>query len=292
MTCACLVEKARLHDDRGKEEVYFRFIHSTVKEYFINLFTEREMSKLPEDIKNDVASIATSTPHMEICRSCLHYMLFHMPAQSLGEAIKNSVEVRITVLDLQAAFPFSVYATVLWIDHLQRTTDELFTGNGPDCAYSDSTGNFFDALAQFLAKNLVVRVWIEATYIMGLDHDHSIDALRTWSDDVNAKKAKFGDSSAKITSVLAAIDALIQYLLELDKYWGSPLKNCPGRIWAWDEVHAFTPSRFSDKSSATVHSLFAGDPQQAGVTLSKQYLCKISESTPEFVGTLSVWSSR
>jgi hypothetical protein len=115
--------------------------------------------------------------------------------------------------------------------------------------------------------------------------------LRAWSDDVKAKRAKFGDFNAKITSVLSTVDALIHYLPELDKYWGSPLKDCPGRIWAWDEVHAFTPSQFSDKSSATVHSLFAGDPQQAGITLSKRYLCKISESTPKFVGTLSVWSS-
>lgn len=291
MICACLVEKATLYDDYGKEQVYFRFIHSTVKGYFVNLFTEAGMSELPGDIRSDVASIATSTPHMEICRSCLQYMLFHMPAQSLGEALKNSVESQITVDDLEIAFPFSGYVTVLWTNHLRRTKDELFARSGPDCVNSDSTRNLFDVLAQFLAKNPVVRVWIEVTYTMGLNHDRSVDALRAWSDDVKAKRAKFGDFNAKITSVLSTVDALIHYLPELDKYWGSPLKDCPGRIWAWDEVHAFTPSQFSDKSSATVHSLFAGDPQQAGITLSKRYLCKISESTPKFVGTLSVWSS-
>jgi hypothetical protein len=293
MVCACLVEKATLYDPRVKRRVpCFRFIHSTVKEYFLDLFTDDGMSELPEEIRKDVASIATSTPHLEICRSCLQYMLFFMPAQSLSEALGKTVEAQITIPDLEAAFPFSGYATVLWIDHLRETENELFMSGGQNRAYSGIVKNLFDVLARFLGENRVIRVWIEATYIMNVDHDSSGDALKAWRNNVNAGKARFGDFHAEITSVLRAVEALVCYIPELDKYWGSSLRACPGRIWAWDEIDAFVPSQFSDRSSATVHSLFAGNPPQAGITLSKQYLCKISESTPSFIGTLSVWTSR
>jgi hypothetical protein len=293
MICACLVEKATLYDSRVKKRVpCFRFIHSTVKEYFINLFTEVGMSELPEDIRKDVASIATSTPHLEICRSCLQYMLYFMPAQSLSEALGSPAETQITMLDLEAMFPLSGYAAVQWINHLQETKDELFTSGGLNRTYTGSVKNLFDVLAKFLGKNQAVRVWIEATYMMSVDHDHSVDALRAWCNNMNAEKARFGDFSADITPVICTVESLIRYIPELDKYWGLPLRACPGRIWAWDEIDAFTPSQFSDRSSATVHSLFAGDPPQAGITLSTQYLCKISESTSEFIGTLSVWTSR
>jgi hypothetical protein len=275
MVCASLVEKATLHN--AGDIPCFRFIHSTVQEYFLELFTQDGMSGLPEDVRRDVSLATTPTPHSEICRSCLQYMLYHMPAQSLSQALGYEMEALINNEDMMAAFPFSSYAMALWIDHLQASKDEVLASNQ---AISPGVRNLFETLNRFLGEVNVVKVWIEATYILDFRHDDKVELLGTWGSDIIAR---FGSLSHDMTTALDAAESLVRYMTDLDKYWGATLRVCPGRLWAW--------AQFSNQSSTIVRSLFADHPSQAGTTLSNQYLCKVSASTSEYVGTLSIWTS-
>lgn len=289
MVCASLVEKATLYN--AGDISSFRFIHSTVQEYFLELFSAERISELPEDIRRDVALVATSTPHSEICRGCLQYMLYHMPAQSLSQALGHHVEASISRNDIFAAFPFSPYAAALWIDHLQASTEELLAGDRRNQAISLGVRNLVETLTRFLGENHVVKVWLEATYILELRHDDKVEMLRAWTNNISSHIPKSGSSNHNMASALDPTEALMGYMTDLDKYWGATLRACPGRLWAWDEIDAFVLSRFSSQTSTTVHSLFDSHPSHAGTTLSSQYICKISASTSEHVGTLSIWTS-
>lgn len=293
MTCASLVEKATLYDDKSKRQIScFRFIHNTVKEYFLDLFTEDQTSTLLDETRGNVASIVTPFPHSEILQACLRYMLYFMPAQSLSEALGKNRESQITASELKASLPFSSYATVLWTSHLKDTTNEVRAHHEKQRATAGSVKTLFGTLGKFLGNSQIIRAWIEATYILDVDHDYDMEILKAWSTDTSALVLRFGDTNSDITSVLREAEALTSYIAELDRYWGSSLSAYPSRIWTWDEIDVFTPSQFSDRSSATVLSLFAGNPSRAGTTLSSQYLCKISRSTSGLLGTLSIWTSR
>ena len=294
MTCAGLVEKATLCVGSREHVPCFRFIHSTVEEYFRDLFSDDGMLKIPQEAIKDVKLIATPTPHMEISRSCLQYILYCMPAQSLSEALGWQMGTEVTIPDLEAGFPLSGYATVFWISHLQETSKEISSAGGGRCEFSESIVALLDMITKFLRQNKVVRGWIEAIYVFRVNPDEIMQALESWNNRLRNDSGKILSDRHDIDVVTISqnVEELIRYILELDKYWGSSLTLCPGRIWAWDEIDGFIPSQFSDRSSTTVHSLYAGNPSQAGETLSSQYLCKVSESTPDFIGTLSIWTSR
>ena len=293
MTCAGLVEKATLFV--SQEDVpCFRFIHNTVAEYFRHLFSADGLLEIPQDVVSDVKFLSTQTPHTEIARSCLQYMLYCMPAQSLSEAMGKQMGIEVTAPDLKHAFRLSSYATKFWIIHLKETSREIFNSSKSGPANPERGVDLLQTLTKFLRQTKVVRAWIEAIYVFRVHLERLTRFLGIWNNKLKQESgmSTFSGHDVDVEAVAKGVEELIGYLLSLEKYWGSSLKVCPGRIWAWDEIDGFVPSRFSDRSSTAVHTLDAGNPSQAGYSLSSKCLCKISESTPEFLGTLSIWTSK
>lgn len=132
MTCAGLVEKTMLYVGYQNRVTAFRFIHTTVREFFSDLFSHNRELDMPREAFKYVEMIATPTPHLDISRSCLQYLLYCMPPRSLSESLGQQPGIKVAPSDLSTKFPLSGYVTAFWTSHLQETIQETFGRNERD----------------------------------------------------------------------------------------------------------------------------------------------------------------
>lgn len=281
LVCAGLVEpeiiNSRVH---GGEATFFRFIHLSAKEYY------SAQSGLVTFSIQKPFGISAWESHLEISSRCLNFLSFEVPAQPLGGqlGLDRSDE------SLDQTFPLCSYAACHWVDHLLGTIFDIArVVKSKDFAMQDRFGGLLLVLSRFLSQGFVMMAWIEAMYICG--HSPPYDGLERWLVWAkNLDELQFSELSDS-QRLLGDVMDITQYLQEVDKHWGSQLRNTPGCIW--EEVTAFTPCRLLPRTTAVkVHSL-ASD-ETIGDYTSTKCLCKVSESTPNglLLGVLSIWPSR
>ncbi|PSN59982.1 hypothetical protein BS50DRAFT_681838 [Corynespora cassiicola Philippines] len=291
MACAGLVERAIVADSYGQVSC-FRFIHITAKEYFCRLSNVSRFQSNPQVAIYDAEFLSIRTPHIEIAGACLQYALNCVPARSLGEALGGQMGAKVTVPDLGRRFRFLYYAAKLWIPHLLEACGEIFGHNKLHPDSLEKRTVLLRTLTQFLHQNQNVRTWVETIYIFAMPVETFSNFLGIISNKLSQRPALVGEYGLDVEDVARLVGELKDYLLLLDKYYGSRLKKCPGDIWVLDEIDGFVPSRFSDRPTTTVHTLKGFHSSQAGNNLSSQYLCKVSKSISGFIGVLSIWTSK
>ncbi|OCL03838.1 hypothetical protein AOQ84DRAFT_137126 [Glonium stellatum] len=281
MTCAGLVEPEEMYSPaHGRTSSFFRFIHLSAKEYYAS----QENFTISSNKKS--FSITPWNCHIEITRRCLYFLTYKLPAQPLQGSLGSSV----THDALDKVFPFSSYAALYWIEHLQESNfDIVRVAKNNDFTTQDQFGDLLLALSRFLSQSFVLMSWIEASYVCG--QAPSFELLQQWSNWAKNIRELHLPQDLDVNKLHEDVMELSCYLKELNEYWGSKLITTPGCIW--EEVTAFTPCRLLPRIGVlTVHSLVT--EELSGDYLSTKCLCKVSESTPNglLVGVLSIWPSR
>jgi hypothetical protein len=307
--CAGLVDRFREGTVNERPFRGFRLIHLSVKEYLSkdtvgNSWTQRSYAPIRQIIP--VASIA----HLEIARTCLHYLTFYTPAQPFsGDAAKGTSPVV-----FHQGFPFASYAAPFWVRHLQASLDD--PGKLTDEVESNLGATLTaltKSLQSFLEKPLIVLKWIEAHYLAVklllaenpsaevLDLCPKTGALSGWARwlacNYHSKRRRISTSNRPESESFGEIGELCNNLSEfegdmqeLQLHWSANLLQTPEIIW--DEVTAFTSSKFLFKAGNTkVTSLAAGNPQSS--SSSKNPLCTISDAATDgkLMAVLSIWPS-
>ncbi|OCL09419.1 hypothetical protein AOQ84DRAFT_375857 [Glonium stellatum] len=276
MISAGLIEPATTYDSRYHRNVpCFRFIHLSAQEYF---------STANSALKSPLA-ISEPDSHLEITRSCLQYLTFHVPAQPLSGKLGQDV----TPSHLDETFPLSNYAALHWINHLHKTTVNPINHSVPPVTHSGIYNQLIHSLSQFLSQKFVLMAWIEASYVF--QERPNGQKLLEWSNkEVIITPSLPYDHKNSHETYSNALD-FGNYLGILEADWGPKLSQSPGCIW--EEITAYTPSRFLAKNTATQFDSLCAD-KLTGLNISTEYFCKVSEVTTDghFVGVLSIWPSR
>lgn len=288
LTCAGLVER---EIDRGwnadLDDRPFRFIHLSVKEYLLSLAKNDSMSSGKANPPQAAYNLVPyrEQAHLDMATSCLQYLTFRMPAQPLSGRIGKNMGRQ----DLQQSFPFCSYATKFWISHLARSIAANEKVAFQQLQLGDGYDHLIVALSSFFAQRLVVTSWVEACYV--LEAPPSAEELQRWGGVVRTLEIRKNAAPMDISEVGQEAVEFAQYLTTLQRMWGTKLITCPECIW--DEVTAFTPSRFLQQSTTTVVQPLIPDTTP-GATSSLKDIKKISQLTADTanVTVLSIWPSR
>jgi hypothetical protein len=253
----------------------FRFIHLSAQEFFCTSLGAQD---------NPLWTAESDANHI-IATSCLEYLTYCLPAQPLG----GNVGKAMTVVILDQGFPLCNYAAGNWIHHLHEATSIEATKGICNPNINEHRDNAFKAVDTFLRQKSIVMSWVEASYVF--KHIIASSLLREWANSSVQKVDTGFDQNVDIQGTLEDAIDFSHYLEKLEDHWGEKLTKNPAIIW--EDVTAFTPSRFLLANADTrVFSLLAETPTYSNI--SNSYLCKISENTPggEAVGVLSIWPSR
>ena len=285
LTCAGLVER---ETDRGwntdPDDRPFRFIHLSAAEYLRSMVNDDRADSLSTKASQSAYSLVPleEQAHLEMASSCLQYVTFRMPAHPLSGRIGRNVVQQ----ELQRSFPFCSYASTNWIYHMARslaTNDK--TASRP-CQLGHGYDHLIITLSSFFAQRRVVTSWVEACYV--LKAPPSAKELQMWGMMVLPLKRQLNNAPMDISELSQEAIDFAQDLMTLERLWGSKLMSNPESIW--DEVTAFTPSRFLQQTTATtVQSLVS--KLSPGAKSSLKEIKKISQSTADgaHVTVLSVW---
>jgi len=281
--CASLVER---ENSPTSTKVYIKFIHLSVKEYFLVKDTEGYLGQVIRPYPPSPTQPLTYRPlvsHISIVKTCLDYLQFNIPAQPLG----GSIGQNITSQELDNNFPFAGYASAFWPQHLNETSTansvsyhEPQSGQVVYQKWSDMVHN----LSKFLCQKFVLMAWVEASYVAR--QSPQWQELFNWSHHVQDTT----HLPAQVIELSKDMLEFSQYLETLNQDWGSKLMSCPCAIW--DEVTAFNPTRFFARTGEFhLRSLASEKLKKSGV--GSRYLCKISETnhTQQAIGILSIWPS-
>ena len=284
-SCAGLIERELRYSHSHKSNIVtFRFMHLSVMEFF----SERApVSQQGPEIKSAASKYLVckeSDAHVQITWTCLQYLTYFVPAQPLG----GERGARTNPSHLATVFPFLMYAALNWIQHIEPTLSGFRTQAGEVDAVTESYP-VLPALAAFLHKRFVLMAWIESTYTFG--EVPYWETLRQWSQALLALCEKSNDPQSDSKALLKDAHEFSDYLENLDVYWTRKLMQSPECLW--EEVVAFTPSRFLPHSeSAIVESVACAPSGQR--ELSTRWLTRISETSPTCTSmfVLTVWPSR
>ncbi|XTI93302.1 hypothetical protein V2W45_1498872, partial [Cenococcum geophilum] len=271
--CASLVER---ENSFTSTKVYIKFIHLSVKEYFLAKDTEGYFGQVirpypPSPIRPLIYRPLVS--HISIIKTCLDYLQFNIPAQPLG----GSIGQNITSQELNNNIPFAGYASAFWPQHLNETS----TANSASYHEPQSDQVVYQ---QCFCQKFVLMAWIEASYVAR--QSPQWQELFNWSHHVQDTT----HLPAHVIELSKDMLEFSQYLETLNQDWGSKLMSCPCSIW--DEVTAFNPTRFFARTGEFhLRSLAPEKLMKSGV--GSRYLCKISETnhTQQTIGILSIWPS-
>jgi len=292
LACGGLIESCETRDTYSHwnmqinstfhSEKSYRFCHLSVREFLMTAAAAkaRVASKESAEVQDLVPSRADA--NIEMCRSCVGYLLTSMPHRPLS----GRLGVRTSETAIQTSFPFLIYAASFWIRHLlEMKNASSYSNNCQKSHYIESLSGLCSDLSRLTTNSFALMEWVEAVY-MPYDGRPDFVALREWARW--ASSTLLGETHQ---SLVADLEDLAAALNSLDTHWSLKLSENPSIIWS--EVPAWTPSRFWAKSTEfDIHSLAPQSQQIPG--LSSKYLCMTSETSADasHVAVLSVWSSR
>lgn len=297
LTCGSLVEPGSTVDVRyPTPAASFRLVHLSVKEYFAsdnnNMVQRGGFADVSINPPSNLLSKSRIGYHLDILRSCLQYHVFCVPAQLLQTDL-GPAEVSPNQQDVDLRFPLCHYTSLLWIEHLDEAVVGLSNMPPGGIKKTEDAADYhrtLKILSSFLSNKSALMSWIEVTYVFWRRDPE--DLFHRWNVCAATWTSKVGLMDPEIQRLCGDVAELTEYLCKLHHEWGDRLLDHPGCIW--EEVTAFTPSRFVQEDSATdIHHLLTdGDPP--GPCASSRYLWKISEPSADglSVGVLSIWPSR
>lgn len=312
-TCGGLVEKSMIFERHSRANFPgYRFIHLSVSEYLERRLRCGSAWFLP----------SASESHLSMARSLLQYLGLvgqHVEGIRSPTEVSNSPQQRsVDALNLTLDCPLWDYALTYWSRHLQQHRTELLEGipdqykprgaslgrepllqellyapgtEASSRATAESTENFSgfcSVLSSFVSRKGILMSYIEVCYLLLKETNfYHIEEWLHWAMPGPLNSDFEGDAKNSFQDGLE----LIAFLKELDEAWGPKLRENPYLIW--DEISAFTKSRFLERTTITkVHCLSASGPISRKT--SQKYLCKVSEVSNDqrLVGVLSIWPSR
>ena len=288
LTCAGLVER---ETDRkwntDPDDRPFRFIHLSAAEYLRSMVNNDRADSLSTKASQSAYNLVPleEQAHLEMASSCLQHVTFRMPAHPLSGQIGTNVVQQ----ELQRSFPFCSYASKNWIYHMARSVAANDKTIFRPCQLGHGYDHLIVALSSFFAQRRVVTSWVEACYV--LKAPPSAEELQMWGMMVLPLKRQLNNAPMDISELSQEAIDFVQDLMTLERLWGSKLISSPECIW--DEVTAFTPSRFLQQTTTTtVQSLVS--KSSPGAKSSLKEIKKISQSTADgaHVTVISVWPSK
>lgn len=282
VACAGLVER-KLATTRSESE--FRFVHLSVKEFFLISSVDESLSR-SQNIRPLV--VGPREAEFEMARACLTSLMIRTPAQPLSGKLGH----RASPLSLVAAFPFVKYASLHYINHLYATINKTDTYRiNVTSQEFKLLGNVMSIFSKILTIPTILMAWLEFFNTFSEDPPFW-EGLRAWASwlldqanipDQNGFKPNFVDTCREILEFSDDLESLY-------RNWGSSLHKSPEMIW--DGITAFNPSKFFASTTATVVKSLAPDSSGSEKT-SKTPLCSISQlaSDGDLVAVLSIWPS-
>lgn len=282
VVCAGLVEHKVSFMGNESE---FRFIHLSVKEYFLISAAEEPLSR-SQNIRPLVAGPREA--EFEMVRACLTSLMIRTPAQPLSGRLGHKASPK----SLVATFPFVKYASLHWIHHLCGTINKLDT-----CSIHVISREYkllekvVSILSKILAIPTLLMAWLEFFNTFSEDRP-SWEGLRAWAGWV-LDQAKAPNQDGFNPNFVDTCQQILEFSSDLESLyqnWSSILMASPEMIW--DGITAFNPSKFFATTTATTVKSLASKLSGCEKT-SKKVLCTISElsSDGNLVAILSVWPS-
>jgi hypothetical protein len=255
ISCAGLVEK--------RPDNTIHFIHLTALDFILSVKVE------PRSPCSFVESGAAAQMQMAI--TCLRYLTFTVPAQPMSSSMTSQL-------------PLLKYSTLHWATHLSRAFDLL-----PSSTRYEDLGNLLDVTALFLGAPLNVMVWVQAAYTFQRKPAQDVACAR---DSIQILKEKTDVVVPLRVHQMAA--ELVEFVSDLEKVeaeWGENLRHGTAEIW--NDLTAFTPSRFFARTSAlSVHQIHPGLTDNQFIA--RLPLFTMSNTSPDttYLAVLGIWPSK
>jgi hypothetical protein len=264
-SCGGFVEQTYYEgESQAPDEIRFRFIHTSVKEYFHKISTQ---SAFQSNAFQGVKLILHTVPaNICLATQCLEYVTYKVPAQPLSETFGS----KRCGPNLRLAFPLSHYSALHWPAHLLRTEETLLA---EDAKLSKGEySHLLSALQAFLSQPKVLTAWIETSYIFG--KSPAFQSLLDWASLVSEGRSLWIKLEPEVLSLAKRVEDFASHLEGITDGWNSHLTEDPG--CAWQEVIAYSNSNFLPKNpSISVNPLVSDVP--TGTKLASNHVSKMSQ---------------
>jgi len=276
LACSSLVEIRHASRTLGS---HYRFIHLSAVEFFLNRIQHVHHCGV-----DAIAYFSFCKPEAEIrfTVECLNYLKFWVPAGPLSGNMLQPAQ-RFSV---QQALPFFEYASIHWSSHLRSCFDCQHE------TYTDHVQRLLSSLSGFLSARLVLMTWVESLYLFGTGTliRERVDNLKQWLAWTTQHNLEVL-AGIHTTASLHDLGLFLDDLVKMDDLWGISLQVAPEQIW--QDITAFTPSRFFLQTSATTTRQLPSN-NLSHDSLARVCLCTISEDIPDgsAMAVLGIWPSR
>jgi len=265
-SCGGFVEQTwHKGQSQAPDNIRFRFIHASVKEYFNKISTQ---AVLQSDEFQGVKLILHTIPaNICLATQCLRYVTYTIPAQPL------SVTFRSARCDpnMRLAFPLSDYATRYWPAHLFQTESILPAVEDAKLSKMEYS-QLISALQAFLGQPNVLTAWIETCYIFGKPPD--FQNLLDWASKVSEGRSLWSELEPEVLHLAKRVEDFASQLESIIRGWDSHLIEDPN--CAWQEVIAYSNSEFFPKNQGIGMGQLVSDAP-IGTKLAGQPVSKITK---------------
>jgi hypothetical protein len=289
LVCAGLVELEP--NQHGDSPSRLQFIHLSVKEWLMscaNLIMRSSLDDYREGL--DSALSSESEARIQIARECVTYLCFQTPAHPLS----GSLFQKAFVSDLRRSLPFLEYASTYWVDHLCEIPLSADYANAVrNERTKEKLDDLLNLVRRLLKMKLVLLAWVESLYTFSTFSSTSpLMRLRSQTK-VNWNANSLYSSSGVGFQNWDVIDELQEFahdMQALHDEWGSTLVSSPNAIW--EDVTAFTKSRFFAKTSAVQVETLRPRPPSGYSHGPPLYTISQTSASGREMGVLSIWPSR
>lgn len=275
--CGGLVEFT--YSNGTRKDPVMRFIHLSVKEYFLQVGPFRE-----HDLKNCIVSPETVSD-LKLATWCLQYLFQRKPPKNLESPVEYAT--------YESKFgPFAAYATVSWVRHLSRALNNTRHARSQNLTgFEETLQNLEPVLCAFLDDGLSKKAWIHACYMESKKVNRAVsdNNLRSHLTQLSNTLEDISCFPRTLLQLASALHAFAQKTSKIVDTWDDHMRRSIHVLW--DEVTSFNAEFLDGLCKARVVSLTPDTPLAADICSSP--LCTISRTTTDgsITGVLSVWPS-
>lgn len=265
-SCGGFVEQTRYEcQSQASDDIRFRFIHASVKEYFNKISTQ---SVLQSNAFQGVKLILHTVPaNICLATQCLEYVTYKVPAQPLSATFGS----KRCGPNLRLAFSLSNYAALHWPTHLLRTEQSRPAAEHAKLSKGEYS-HLVSALQAFLSQPNVLTAWIDTSYIFG--KPPPFQNLLDWAFKISKGQSLWIELEPEVLNLAKRVEAFASHLQSIIAGWNSHLSDDPS--CAWQEVIAYSNSDFFPKNpSISVAQLVSDVP--IGTKLASKHVSKMSQ---------------
>jgi hypothetical protein len=275
MGCLDLVEISHT-ENRG---LFYSFVHMSVAEFFLARFKSPIPRVILDSTIYDLFDFCPFEAETQLSTACLLYLTTRVPQRPLAGRLLEKADKK----HIEICFPFLSYAASHWSKHMAHEI--------PCCSHDSGleiTVSALDHLQAFLTSKLTLMVWVEALYTMVSKERFAamLRHLHDWSNWAQSNLQPLLD--ADYDTLPADMHELSNELQNLKVTWDEALTESPEEIW--NDVTAFTKSRFFAQTKGTVYNSLAPMPLPSW-DYAEAPLSTISSTfdSGSVVGVLSIW---